>query len=161
MIGWITDLAAAEAYFKGERLDSAYWDSLTALSGGRDEKTAVLRQAYNRLRLCSDFEIPIAPSTVQLEKLTIAQCEMAYYLAQHIQDEDRRKGLQAQGVADAGIVKERYQADHLATVPIPQTVRDILDEFFVAAQPFFAADLDRGEDERVGENVVGRDDLDY
>jgi hypothetical protein len=45
MIGWIADLAAAEAYFKGERLDSAFWDSLTASSGGRDEKTAVLRQA--------------------------------------------------------------------------------------------------------------------
>ncbi len=161
MIGWVTDLAASEAYFKDERLDSTFWDSLTATSGGRDEKTAVLKQAYNRIRMSRDFDIPINPTAAQLEKLTLAQCEMAYYLAQHLADEDRRKGLQAQGVADAGIVKERYQGEGLDQLPIPAVVRDILNEFEYVEQPFHAADLDRGEDEPVGENVVGRDDLDY
>ena len=51
---------------------------------------------------------------------------MAYYLACHLSDEDRRKNIQAQGVTEAGIVKETYDKDMLMTTPIPPWVFNML-----------------------------------
>jgi hypothetical protein len=122
--------------------------------------------AYNRIRLCSDFDIPATPTAAQLAKLVIAQCEMAYYLAQHLADEDRRKGLQAQGVTAAGIVKEAYgdsagKAVDPTALPIPAIVYQALSEFEYIEPGFYAVDIDRREDKGVGENVVDLDDTDY
>ena len=130
-IGWVADLASANAYFLGERLESPYWDALISTTGGRDEKTAVLNMAYNRLRFCREFSIPTTPTADQGERLKIAQLETAYYLAQHLADEDTRKGLHAQGVVGAGIVQEtyvRFNADtvHLLDVHIPPIVYQLL-----------------------------------
>jgi len=148
-IGWVTDLTDAESYFSGERLETASWDALTTTSGGKDEKTAVITMAYNRLRFCKDFTIPASPSATQAAKLRMAQCEMAYYLAGHLADEDRRKGLQAQAVTEAGIVKEVYNGVDLASLPIPAAVRDLLDEFTASETPFYSVDIERDEDEAV------------
>jgi len=153
-IGWITDLADAETYFSDERLETASWDALTTTSGGKDEKTAVLTMAYNRIRFCKDFSIPASPDTTQAARLRMAQCEMAYYLAGHLADEDRRKGLHAQGVSEAGIVKETYSSADLASLPIPAAVKDLLDEFIAGETPFYSVDIERDEDEKVDYDPV-------
>ena len=148
-LGWVT-LAEANDYFGSERLETTYWDALTATTGGKDEKSVVLLQAYNRLYYSKDFTLPTlaAASAAELVILKKAQCEMGYYLAQHSATEDRRKGLQAQGVVAAGVVKETYKDSDLGSVPIPSNVRDLLNTFSSAATtPLFAVDIDRDEDE--------------
>lgn len=146
-IGWTT-LEAANAYFSAERPDSAFWDALLS-KFGKDEKTAVLLMAYNRIRFCRDFEIPADPTADQLAKLAFAQHEGAYYLAIHASDEDRRKGLQAQGVAAAGVLKETYDTSRLAKIALPAIVYSALDEFNRFNKQFFAVDIDRDEDTSV------------
>mgnify|MGYP006953619500 CR=1 FL=1 len=158
-IGWVADLASANAYFLGERLGSPYWDALISTTGGRDEKTAVLKMAHNRLRFCRDFSIPTTPTADQSERLKIAQLETAYYLAQHLADEDTRKGLHAQGVVGAGIVQET--AVNLLDVPIPPIVYQLLNDMAVVVAPFAAIDIDRREEESVNTSVVGREDNEY
>lgn len=152
-IGW-TDLAAANTFFSTKRLESTAWDALTAVSGGKDEKTAVLYMAYDRLRFCKDFSIPASPTSAQLERLQLAQLETAYYLAMHSADEDRRKGLQAQGVNAAGIVKEGYADAYLSKLPLPPIAYDLLEEFLSAEVPFYITDIDRDEDKGANENVT-------
>jgi hypothetical protein len=158
-IGWIT-LVDANAYFLNKRLDSTAWDALTVGSGEKDGKTAVLNMAFDRLRFCRDFEIPVTPIPTQIERLKIAQLETAYYLALHLADEDRRKGLQAQGVTSAGIVKENYgdgagKAVDLDKLPFPSIVLQIMAEFNIAdnSLPFYARDLARDENKTVNEEV--------
>lgn len=165
-IGWIEDVAAADAYFLEERGDSPFWDALVATSGGRDEKAAFLRMAYNRIRFCKDFDIPASPTAAQLERLNIAQCETAYYLAQHLKDEDARKGLHAQGVVGANIVGETYvrfasDSRQLMDIPLPPIVFQLLEDMAVSLAPFHAVDIDRREDESVDTSVVGLDDDGY
>lgn len=153
-IGWVTDLTDAESYFSTERLETAFWDALTTTSGGKDEKTAVLTMAYNRIRFCKKFTVPSLPDATQAAKLRMAQCEMAYYLAGHLADEDRRKGLHAQGVVGANIVGEtyaRFESDQvkLTDIPIPGAVIDLLDEFTADETPFYSVDIERDENEAV------------
>lgn len=152
-IGW-TSLSGAATYFSTRRLDSTWWDGLTAVSGGKDEKSAALWMAYDRIRFCPDFTIPTAPTAAQLERLAKAQHELAYYLAAHLEDEDKRKGLQAQGVIEAGVVKEKFAEAALTALPFPPEVASLLDEFKTAEQHFFAVDIDRDEDESVNTDVV-------
>lgn len=72
---------------------------------------------------------------------------MALYMLQHLADEDRRKGLQAQGVAQAGIVKETYKDTDLNYLPIPPFVIGLLAEFAVEDSPFYISSIDRDEDD--------------
>lgn len=153
-IGWLDDLAEANSYYLEERLETAYWDALTTTSGGKDEKTAVLKMAYNRIRHCKDFTIPADPTTTQLEKLKHAQLEAAYYLAQHLKSEDTRKGLMVQGVITAGVVKEEYSEAMLKELALPAVVYELLDEFSNSGTPFYASDIDRDEDYSVDEDVT-------
>lgn len=153
-IGWLADLAEANTYFSTERLETAFWDALTTISGGKDEKTAVLKMAYNRLRHCRDFTIPATPTAAQLEKLKAAQLETAYYLAQHSKSEDARKGLEAQGTLQAGVVKEVYAESMLKTLALPAIVYELMDEFAAYSTPFYAVDIDRDEDYPVDEDVT-------
>jgi hypothetical protein len=163
-IGW-TDLAAANAYFTAERLDSSAWDVLATLPGGKDGKTAVLNMAYNRLRFCQDFGIPTSPTAAQLERLKYAQLELAYYLAMHLSDEDRRKGLQAQGVTAAGVVKENYAGgvanrtaseEILDKLPLPPIVRELMGEF-CSTDNVYVRDIARDENYRVNEDVTEKE----
>jgi hypothetical protein len=165
-IGWIT-LLQAESYFASERLNATAWDGLSVTST-KNEKEAVLLMAYNRLFYCGLFDLPTfaSASAAQLIVLQKAQCEMAYYLALHSKDEDRRKGLHAQGVVGSNLVGETYvrfasDAMSLSDLPIPAFVAHLLKDYSTDAAPFYAVDIDRREDESVDTNVVGLDDNEY
>lgn len=144
-IGWFASLADAESYFTSERLETNAWDALTTDA----KKTKALIQAYNRLYYSGLFELPTEPEApaADLVVLKKAQGEMAYYLAQHLADEDRRKGIQAQGVTEAGIVKETYSEGALSDIPIPPLVAGILEDYSTAGEAFYVAAVDRDEDE--------------
>ncbi len=159
-IGWLSDVAQASTYFSTMRLDSSAWDALAAPVGGKNEKSAVLYMAYDRLRFHQDFEIPTTPSAAQLEKLQRAQLETAYYLALHLSDEDRRKGLHAQGVVGANIMGETYvrfatDTMKLTDVPLPPIVLQLMAEFSIEenAKPLYARDIGRDENQTVNADV--------
>ena len=126
-IGYFDDIADADTYFEDERLETEAWDDLEELSG-ETLKTKVLTQAYNRLYYDPRWSLPTyaEASAFVLSELQKANAEMAYYLAVHLADEDRRKGLQAQGVIGAGVVKEQYSETHLMDLPVPPFVIAIL-----------------------------------
>src|SRR5574343_414232 len=162
MIGYYTDLAEAETYFAEERLETAAWDAL-AVTSAKDEKTACLKQAYARILHSREFAglpTPAAATAAQLEKLKPAQAEMAYYLAEHLSDEDTRKGLHAQGVVGASVLGEayvRFQSDSmkLTDTPIPPVVRDLLVDWSVDTDvPFHVVEIGRDEDYGVEEDVT-------
>ena len=153
-VGWFLTIAEAETYFSTERLETSIWDDLATDA----KKTAALTMSYNRLYYCGLFELPTyaEASAAELIVLQKAQAEMAYYLAEHLADEDRRTGLQAQGVETAGIVKEDYQKSGFAQLPIPPIVYGLLAAFVVDAdaKAFYVADVDRDEEEAADEDVT-------
>jgi len=152
-IGWLT-VVEATTYFS-TRLNSDLWTAATA-----GEKTAALTTSYNRIRYLKDYSIPSSPTVAQEAVLADAECELAYYMLIHLEDEDRRKGLQAQGVAGAGVVKEvysRFGSDAVAPtdIPLPPIVLQMLDSFAAYKNtPFYSVDIDRDEDEAVSEDVT-------
>lgn len=147
-IGWLINLAEATAYFTSHRLETHFWDTAS-----NTIKTKALENSYNRIFYHDDYSIPASPSPAQLVRLKMAQNEMAYYLLIHLADEDRRKGIQAQGVVKAGIVKEDYDKALLLWLPIPPFVDDLLSEF-KKKKHFYKVDIDRDEEESVDENVT-------
>jgi hypothetical protein len=142
--------ADADAYFTVERLVTTDWDALNAAN-----KEKCVNFAYNRMFYDPTYSLPtLANATAaQLVVLRKATGELAYYVAQHLDDEDRRKGIQAQGVEEAGIVQEVYNEDMLMTLPYPPIVLAWLLPF-KADRPIFKTDIDRDEDESVDENVT-------
>ena len=126
-IGYFDDVADADTYFEDERLETWAWDDLEALSG---YKAKVLIQAYNRIYYDPRWNLPTyaEASATTLVELSKANAEMAYYLAVHLENgaEDKRMGLQAQGVTTAGVVKEQYSEKHLMDLPVPPLVMAIL-----------------------------------
>ena len=145
-IGWFSTIAEADTYFEDERLITTAWD---ALDGSGDTlKSKVLTQAYNRIYYSNLFDAP-APADATADELVIlkkAQAEMAYYLAVHAADEDRRMGIQAQGVVEAGIVKEKYSEGALGDIPIPPIVAAILEDFASEDAELYISAVDRDED---------------
>lgn len=154
-IGWLNNFAQAQAYFDTERLRTDCWDGIGAESGGSFLQSKVLLNSYNRLYYDPRFDLPTytEASAEQLVILRKAQCEMAYYLCCHLRDEDRRKGLQAQAVISAGIVKETYYADMLKDLPIPPFVLVLLAPW-KKAKHFLVTDIDRDEDLCVDDESV-------
>lgn len=153
-IGYVS-LAEADLYF-ATRLSADAWTTIPSTSG-RVKETAALTTAYDRLFYSGLFNLPTfsAATAAQLVTLQKAQCEMALYMLIHLADEDRRKGLQAQGVTTAGIVKEQYAESNLNYLPIPPFVAGLLEEFSTAATcPFYAVDIDRDENKGVNEDVT-------
>lgn len=154
-IGYMTDVAEADTYFGDERLETAAWDALGALSG--DYKEKALQNGYNRIFYCPDYSLPepADATAAQLIKLKRAQCEMAYYLAVHLLggDEDRRKGIQAQAVVRAGIVKEDYVEALLAKLPIPPFVDALLAEFKTGTEVVLLSRVGRDEEEGLLEKL--------
>lgn len=147
-IGFIS-IAQADAYFS-TRLSATAWTGIVDDSG-HATKMAALTTAYNRLFFSGLFSLPVlsVATAAQLEILEKAQCETALYLLTHIADEDRRKGLQAQGVIEAGIVQEVYAEGDLMKLPIPSIVQTMLEKagFSTAADPFYVAKVERDEDD--------------
>lgn len=148
-VGWFSDLDDAKEYFEHERLETEAWDNLD-----NTKMTKLINQAYNRIYYNPDYSIPTyaLATAAQLVKLRVVNAEMAYYLAQHLGDEDRRMGLRAQGVIKAGIVKEEYKKE--MELPIPPFIDAILeDEGFGTAKAFGMVDIDRDENKSVDEKV--------
>lgn len=150
-LGWFDDIADAKTYFTDERLITTSWDALA----GDATKTKAVLNAYNRIYYDPRYDVPTYTdaTAAQLVILKKVNGEMAYYLAQHLEDEDRRKGLQAQAVSQAGIVKESYSEDDFMLLPVPPFVDILLDDF-KTAKAFGMVDIDRDEDESVDEDVV-------
>lgn len=154
--GWFNAVGDADTYFSEERLESEAWDNLDD-SSPYFQKQRALVNAYNRIRACPDWTTPTyaQATAAQLAKLQPANAEMAYYLAVHLDDEDRRKGLQAQGVIEAGIVKEKYTEAMLEQTPIPAIVKDLLTEFLTTPPAEFGiVDVGRDENENVDYDPV-------
>ena len=151
-LGWFDDLNDAKDYFIKERLVTTSWDALVVL--GDPTATKAVKNAYNRIYHDPRYDVPTyaAATAAQLVVLKIINGEMAYYLAQHMEDEDRRMGLRVQGVTKAGIVKEEYKED--LELPIPPLIDGLLDEEgFVTEKAFDIIDVDRDEDESVKTKV--------
>ena len=150
--GWSTPTQAS-LYFTDERQITALWDALT---DSDDKKNKVLNTAYNRIYYSKDFDVPAkgAETAAQLIKLIKAQSEMAYYILMHLDDEDRRKGIQVQGVVSAGIVKEAFNKDMTDEVPIPPIVKSLLADFYKPISPLYSVDIDRDEDKAADEDVT-------
>lgn len=142
-IGWFVNLADANAYFTTERLITEAWDELNVA-----QKNKVILNSYNRLYHDPKWDLPTYAEATVAEKikLRIANAEMSYYLAVHLADEDRRKGIQAQGVIEAGIVKEKYFADMLKDLPVPPFVEELL-EAWETFEGIGIVDLARDEEE--------------
>lgn len=151
-LGYFDDLANANEYFTDERLVTTAWDAMTddAL------KSKAVKNAYNRIYYDPKYDVPTyaAATAAQLVILKIVNGEMAYFLAQHMEDEDRRLGLEAQHVTTAGIVKEQYDKDKLGELPVPPFIDALLgDEGFKTEKAFGMVDIDRDEDESVETKV--------
>jgi hypothetical protein len=144
-IGYIS-ISAADLYFS-TRLFADAWTSIPADSNSV-KKTAALTTAHDRLYYSGLFDLPTlaAAPADELVVLQKAQCELSLYLLQHLADEDRRKGLQAQGVTAAGIVKETYGGD-MMSLPIPPIVASILEDYSTAGSGFEVSSIDRDEDD--------------
>jgi len=113
--GWVTE-AEADAYFASRYGASDFWAS------GAD-KDGALETAYNQLNNSGLFTLP--DTTVDAMKQ--AQYEQALFVIIHMEDFDRRGGLQAQGVIEAGIVKEKY--NYKPTFPICPMAKQLLESY--------------------------------
>ena len=151
--GWASP-AEGDNYFLMERSVTDLWDALADDAA----KNKVLNASYNRLYYHPEIAVPEAgdETAAQLVVLIKAQSEMAYYLLMHLEDQDRRKGIQVQGVTTAGIVKEVYDKDRAEEVPIPPIVWALLDAF-VDRLSMAVVDLGRDEDEDFDYNAVDND----
>lgn len=143
MLGYCADLADAKKYFTDERLETSAWDDLST----DPMMTKAVNMAYNRLYYSEKFNLPenTSATATQLVKLRKANCEMAYYMALHLTDEDKRKGIQAQGTIKAGIVKEEYSESDLHTLPFPPFVIELL-KGYLTDKHIYIIEIDRDED---------------
>ena len=141
-IGWFSGLPDAESYFLNERLITANWDALTDA-----QKTKAINYSYNRLYHSPLWDLPTYADAgaAELVVLRIVNGEMAMYIIVHLYDEDRRKGIQAQGVIRAGIEEETYEKTFLDKLPIPAAVEDLLIPWLVAKH-LHVTNIDRDED---------------
>ena len=125
-IGWFDALATADTYFLTERGVTSAWDDELDPS-----KTKYIINSYNRIFYDEEYNVPTYADATAAQRVILqkANAEMAIYLIQHLADEDRRKGIQAQGVIKAGIVKEDYYAKWLDKLPVPPEVDKLLSDF--------------------------------
>ncbi len=151
-LGWFDSLADAKLYFTDERLITTSWDALADDA----TKTKAVTNGYNRIFYDQRYDVPTYAdaSAAQLVVLKKVNGEISYYLAQHLEDEDRRMGLEAQHVITAGIVKEEYDKDKLDDLPVPPFVDAMLEDAgFLTEKVFGFIDVDRDEDESVNTKV--------
>lgn len=137
---WVTEQEAGDYFVT--RLGSDAWDNAS-----NADKIKTLITAYTQLTLCNYYDFPTDVSLFS-QAMKYGQCEQALFLLIHIEDIDRRKGLQAQGVTGAGIVKETYGED-LNRVPICVNAKNLLADYNVEGKDIYAVDLARDEEEDV------------
>lgn len=139
---WVTE-AEADTYFATRFGAGDYWLS------GTDKDGAIIT-AYGWLMGCGRFAL--AASLTAAQAVKDAQCEMALFLVQHQPDIDLRMGLQAQGVREAGIVKEKYAAK--VAFPVPPMVVGMLDGYRNDS-PIHMVDIERNENRTVTYDAPG------
>jgi len=132
----------AEDYF-GERLGSDAWNGVSDT-----DKIKALIMAYRQLTLCNEYSFPTDISLFS-SAMKKGQCEQALFLLIHIEDIDKRKGLQAQGVKSANIVGETYKENMLEKMPIASITKAFLAEYSTEGDHAYAIDLERNEEEDV------------
>lgn len=137
-IGWVS-LTDAATFFD-TRYGADDWATMKATV-----QTRLLTTAWNRILYDPRWTIPASPDAATKAKLAYAQELTAWYMYTHLEDEDRRKGLQAQAVTSAGIVQEVYDKDQATKIPLPPEAEAILDGLFSETKPFYAVDIDRRE----------------
>jgi hypothetical protein len=145
-IGWVSK-TDADAFFV-TRYGCSAWATLIAA-----DSTALLTTAWNRILHDPRWTIPAVPDAASKLKLAYAQELTAWYMYIHLQDEDRRKGLQVQGVIQAGLVQETYDRDWLSVIPLPVEVIGILGDIFNEGKPLYVCDIDRRESVGANQNV--------
>lgn len=139
---WVTS-EEVETYF-GTRFGAAdYWDDLTDA-----QKKAATITAYRQLKNCPELDLPDDVN----DNLKNAQMEQALFLAIHGDDALRRRGLQAQGVTAAGIVKEQYREAMTKCLLAPDAM-PFLDAYIETDNGLYIADLDRNEEKKAGESL--------
>ena len=144
--GWFANAAAVDVYYV-TRAGAEAWAGVVTITAA--QKEALHTTAYNRILYSKLFNLPAAPTAAELLVLQMAQAEYAWHLYYHITPGDRRKGIQAQGVIKAGVVKEDYYAEMLQEQDFPATVMDILDGWADADGYFGSADITREDDEEI------------
>lgn len=152
-IGWLDDIDEADDLM-ATRLENTAWFA-SGMTTAR--KTAALVTAQKRIVYSGLFTLGF--DTPSSDALKDAQVEMAYYLVLHQAAEDRRQGLQAQGVTEAGIVQEKYNPAARGSVAIPPAVLGMLAAYTLAPGGFFAASVNRTEDDLIGDKQ--QDGADY
>jgi len=141
---WVTE-AEANTYMS-ERLGAEdYW------TNGATNNVPALVTAWTWLTNSPKFSFPTAVADITTVMKYI-QCEMALFLLQHQPDIDLRMGLQAQGVTDAGIVKEKYSLS-IHGIPLPATVVDMA-QAFLNQRNIYILDLERDEEKLTSYDAV-------
>ena len=141
---WVTETEANT--YMGERLGAAdYWTN-----GAADNARAIIT-AWTWLTNSPKFSFPTAIADITTVMKYI-QYEMALFLLQHQPDIDLRMGLQAQGVTDAGIVKEKYSLS-IHGIPLPATVVDMA-QGFLNQRNIYLLDLERDEEQLTSYDAV-------
>ena len=138
---WVTE-AEANTYMTGRIKASLYWTNSAA------DNVPALISAYQWLT--TKYDTP----TTATQDIKNAQCEMALFLLQHQPDLDLRMGLQAQGVIQAGVVKERYRDSSYDDLPVPPIVQKLMAAYDTEL-PAYMVNLERNEEEGVGYDAYG------
>ena len=124
----------ADLYFATRLGASLYWASGT-------EKEAALETAETQLATRYALD-----STVQAHKNAV--CEQALFLLQQGQGADKRAGLQAMGVASAGMIQETYRDE--VGIPICAYAQAALkDSPIAAARAHGGRTFDRTRDDNL------------
>jgi len=133
---WVM-MAEANTYFSERIGAEKYW-----LTGTNKEQALIT--AYRQLKNTEGYLFPDTPTV----NMKYAQCEQALFLLAFSDEIFRRGSLQAQGVVEAGIVKEKYVIEQ--GVPICDMAKVLLkDNEDTEMTGHHAIDLARDEDEDV------------
>ena len=138
---WVT-IEEANDYFESRFGAQESWMDLNDL-----QKTAALITAYKQIAQSGLFSVEASVSATDNEK--DAQCEQAIFIVQHQEDADARLGLQAQGVTEAGIVKEKYDTSKTNGIVISPIVETILDDLKTKNSNLYVGALEVDETEDV------------
>jgi len=136
---WVTG-QEAEDYF-ATRLNSETWTEAT-----NTEKIQALIMAYRQLSAAA-YSFP----AVTVDAMKYAQYEQALFLLAYSSDIDARMALQAQGVIEAGIVKEKYSS--LGAIPICVTAKSWVKNYEIIADNLFCGDVRRDEEYDADEEI--------
>lgn len=121
-IGWLINIAEANTFYENRAGVVSLWSGLDEAT----EKIPALTTAYNHISKSSEVSIPDSPTAAELVILKYAQLEFALDFVVSEDGQVRRRATIAQGVTEAGLVKEKYKAGKIG---LPDYVLDILIDF--------------------------------